>query len=145
MLAVFRHHTELRQVLSVWNFLRRIAANKCNDLLRRRQLHARWLDSLRADDVEPIVLEQDSCDVPSDDEAHVRAGLMQSIARLSVRLRRAVELRYVRGFDCRRIASELGISQGTVKSRLSRARERLARSPGIAALRAHGVPGRRAS
>jgi RNA polymerase sigma-70 factor (ECF subfamily) len=145
MLAVFRHHSELRQVRSVWNFLRCVAANKCHDVLRRRQLHARWLDSLRTDDAEPIVLEQDSCDLLPDDEARLRAGLMQSIARLSVRLRRAVELRYVRGFDCRQIAFALGISQGTVKSRLSRARARLARSPGVAALRAHGVPGRRAS
>jgi RNA polymerase sigma-70 factor (ECF subfamily) len=145
MLAVFRHFDELRQVRSVWNFLRRIAANKCNDLLRRRRLHARWLGSLRADDMEPIVVEHDSCDVLPEDEARLQAGLLRSIARLSVRLRRAVELRYVRGFDCRRIASELGISPGTVKSRLSRAREKLARSAGVAALRAHGLLGRQAS
>jgi RNA polymerase sigma-70 factor (ECF subfamily) len=145
MLAVFRHFDELRFVQSVWNFLRRIAANKCNDLLRRRRLHARWLDSLLAGDAEPIVVEQDSCDVRPDDQARLQAGLLQSIARLSVRLRRAVELRYVRGFDCRRIASELGISTGTVKSRLSRAREKLARSAAVAALRAHGPSDRQAS
>src|SRR5262245_36832043 len=134
MLAVFRHFDELRSVQSLWNFLRRIAANKCNDVLRRRRLHARWLDSLRLYGAEPIVVEQDSCNVLPDEEARLQAGLMQSIARLSVRLRCAVELRYVRGLDCRRIATELGISPGTVKSRLSRAREKLARCASVAAL-----------
>jgi len=59
--------------------------------------------------------------------------LIDALATLSPRQRTAVALRYVEDLDVRAIAERMGCSEGTVRSQLSRATERLrehARSSG---------------
>ncbi|MFC6286910.1 RNA polymerase sigma factor [Nocardioides sp. GCM10027113] len=51
--------------------------------------------------------------------------LVEALATLSPRQRTAVALRYVEDLDVRGIAERMGCSEGTVKSQLSRATERL--------------------
>jgi RNA polymerase sigma factor (sigma-70 family) len=65
----------------------------------------------------------------SDDDAlGPEAGLdiERALSRLSRRERQATVLRYYLGFDLGEIASTLGVSEGTVKTVLSRARKKLA-------------------
>lgn len=51
--------------------------------------------------------------------------LYESIMALDKRLRPVVVMHYIEGFSTQEIAATLGIPQGTVKSRLSRARKQL--------------------
>ncbi len=53
------------------------------------------------------------------------AWLVDALATLTPRQRTALALRYVEDLDVRGIAARMGCSEGTVKSQLSRATERL--------------------
>lgn len=55
----------------------------------------------------------------------VDAWLTEALATLSPRQRTALALRYVEDLDVRGIAERMGCSEGTVKSQLSRGKERL--------------------
>lgn len=53
--------------------------------------------------------------------------LMDAVDRLPAPLRATVALHYLEGYDVREVASLMGVPEGTVKSRLHRARTLLAR------------------
>jgi RNA polymerase sigma-70 factor (ECF subfamily) len=65
-----------------------------------------------------------SQDVPELSPDHV--AVVRAIAELDPDLRQVVVLRYLADLGVAEIAHELGMPDGTVKSRLARARERLA-------------------
>lgn len=56
-----------------------------------------------------------------------QGGLMDAVDRLPAPLRATVALHYLEGYDVRETASLTGVPEGTVKSRLHRARTLLAR------------------
>lgn len=75
---------------------------------------------------------------PSPDEAgrvDDADALMRALDRLPATQRQAVVLRYYLHLTEREIAEAAGVAPGTVKSRLSRALDALAVSPGLAMLR----------
>jgi RNA polymerase sigma factor (sigma-70 family) len=61
------------------------------------------------------------------EECHDWAILHEEIDRLPERLRAPVTLCYLEGLTCEAAAHQLGLSEGTVRGRLARARERLRR------------------
>jgi RNA polymerase sigma-70 factor, ECF subfamily len=71
----------------------------------------------RSTDTAPAVLQQDVGQL---------VDLQRALARLPAAARRVVVLHYLVGLSVDEIAAELGIPSGTVKSRLSRARDSLA-------------------
>ena len=101
-----------------WLF--RIASNAATDCLRRRKV------------VEFVALEEDY-DVPGEDpgpEAQLQtkqslAALESALARLPPEQREIVLLREIEDMAYGEISAALGINEGTVKSRLARAREAL--------------------
>lgn len=104
-----------------WLF--RIAANACRDQLRSlRRRPTTPLDAL------PLELEYDR-HTPSPEDYAIRQELGEEIKRalaaLPPDLRLAVILRDIVGLDYEEIAQAMNCSLGTVKSRLSRGRERL--------------------
>ena len=102
-------------------WLYRIASNAALDVLRRRK-------------VVPFVPLDDDYDAPADQpgpeaQLQARQGLRRldaALARLLPEQREIVLLREVEGLSYDELATTLGIDQGTVKSRLSRARVALA-------------------
>jgi RNA polymerase sigma factor (sigma-70 family) len=102
-------------------WLYRIASNAALDVLRRRK-------------VVPFVPLDDDYDAPADQpgpegQLQARQGLRrldEALARLPQEQREIVLLREVEGLSYDELATTLGIDQGTVKSRLSRARVALA-------------------
>ncbi|MEE8369287.1 MAG: sigma-70 family RNA polymerase sigma factor [Dehalococcoidia bacterium] len=109
------------------SWLFRIATNACYDELRRRRSRpALSLDAPHGPEELPIDLPQPG---PSLEE-HVQrlefAGhLQEALGALPADQRLAVVLCDVQGFDYSEIAQVTGVSLGTVKSRIARARARL--------------------
>ena len=94
-----------------------IAVNACR---RRRRAAARAWGAAASESQAP--------DAASDegDAAVLRVAVGRAVDALPPRMREAVVLRFYCGFAEAEIAQTLGIAAGTVKSRLGRARTRLA-------------------
>jgi RNA polymerase sigma-70 factor (ECF subfamily) len=101
--------------LSTW--LYRIVANACLDELRRRRR------LLLFGDLPPAIHPA----VPPAEPADPHGDVAAAVQRLGPRLRIAVLLRYFEDLSYEEIASALGVTVGTVASRLNRAHAILAR------------------
>jgi len=114
---------EGRSSLKTWIY--RIAVNQCHN--RRRFWHRRRRDREEGLEAAPAEAAAGARDGSSPYEAarvgerarRVQAALLQ----LSFEHRSVLVLREVEGLTCEEVARALGVPEGTVKSRLSRARE----------------------
>lgn len=103
-------------------FLLRVAGNECRNLGRSIRRRAALQDRLHLGDVA-----HDHADAVSarvDDERRM-AQVRRAMADLPVGQREAVELVLWEGLTVAQAAHALGVAEGTIKSRLSRARQRL--------------------
>lgn len=111
---------------STW--LYRIAVNTCID--RRRKPFFRWL--FIEDDAEGVGAGGVPSEAPSPERLvesrQVSQQIQQALQRLSPKLRAAIVLKEIEGLAYEQIAATLEISLGTVKSRISRARDELQRT-----------------
>lgn len=90
-------------------WLMKILTNTAYDILRRRR------PTVALEDAEPWVAE------PFEDKFH----LWQAVQKLPGDYRAVVILFYYEDMDIRQISDAMGVGEGTVKSRLFRARQRL--------------------
>lgn len=124
MLRIYRAIGSFKGQSAFSTWIYRITMNTCLDELRRRKSRsASSLDTLLESGWSPA--EED--DVP---ERHAiaseqRRTIDQAISQLPDDMRAAVVLRDIQGFTYDEIADMLGANIGTVKSRISRGRERL--------------------
>jgi len=104
-------------LFAAWAY--RIVTNKCKDRLSR-DARARWLNA-----------EWSRVEQADSDHAHrqVSDGLdmKEAIGLLPGPMQAVLTLRYFEGFSLGEIAGILGVPEGTIKSRLSRARAELKR------------------
>ena len=109
---------------SLATFLRKIAMNlSLNALKRRRRLSLRFPSRDRA----PERLHEGAVSTEGEVEAaEARARVRAAIERLGPRHRPVVVLRMIEGCSTRETAEVLGLPEGTVLSRLSRALRQLA-------------------
>ncbi len=107
-------------------FLWRVALNQCHDELRRRQ--RRREDSV--DDLprseEPLGETSEPGPVLRLEQAESAAGVRSALQRLPEAYRVVVVLRHYEGLKLREIAEVLDLPEGTVKSRMAEALDRLA-------------------
>jgi RNA polymerase sigma-70 factor (ECF subfamily) len=123
MLRAFRAFGSFRQDASFSTWITRIAMNVCTDALRKRR-DAVSLDALR---------EEQGFDVPDAAptayarlEEHERLRLLrEGLSLLPADMREMIVLRDVQGKSYEEIGEILDVPLGTVKSRVSRAREKL--------------------
>jgi len=124
MLRVYRSISGFKGQSSFSTWLYRVTMNTCLDELRRRKSKpVTSLDGLLESGWSP----SDDFDTP---EHHAvasekRAEIQKSISELPEDMRAAVVLRDIQGFSYDEIAQMLGINVGTIKSRISRGREKL--------------------
>jgi RNA polymerase sigma-70 factor, ECF subfamily len=137
MLSAFRNlrRFEGRSQFSTW--LTRIVINAALMRLRsRRSRPAVSLDEHLAEDDEMTFADQFPDPSPSPEQIVARRELedllRQNLSTLSPVLRSAFILREMEGFSTEEAAEELGISQGTLKARLHRAKRQLSRLIGRA-------------
>ncbi len=110
---------------SLYTWLYRIAVNTCLDY-KKRPL---WESLLRkAGEDEEYILEP-LADEPSPEKLYeskqLGLALRKSLGKLSLKLRTVIILKEIEGLSYEEIADILEVSIGTVKSRISRAREEL--------------------
>jgi len=126
---VYRSISLFRSDSSFSTWIYRLCSNMCIDFLRKRK-HVSEVSLTRRDDEGEIEGENEVADNQFDPErayenAELREKLFAAIDKLSEEHRQAVVLRDIEGLSYAQIAEVAGIEEGTVKSRISRAREAL--------------------
>lgn len=114
-------------VFRAW--LLRIAVNACTDELRRRRRRPQIsLDAVSPEGSAALEL-PDTSDLPEERalRSETLRNLQAALMRLPIDQRAAVVLCDVQGLSYEEISASLGVSLGTVKSRISRGRNRLRR------------------
>jgi RNA polymerase sigma-70 factor (ECF subfamily) len=114
-ISAFRNAKKFKGNSAFSTWLYRIAINACTDLLRRRQ---------RQIPVEDV--ETESAAPHMDDDVPMRLDLQRALEELGPDHREAVLMHDVGGYPYEAIASLTGVELGTVKSRISRGRKKLA-------------------
>lgn len=111
---------------STWLF--RLTSNECIDFLRRAKRQKTVSLTVESDDDEEVQLDMPDT-APGPEEAAIRAEdqalLQKAMEVLPPDHRQILTLRIVDDLDYRQISEVLGIAEGTVKSRLARARDNL--------------------
>lgn len=106
--------------ISTWLF--RITVNTCIDFFRKKKVQTVPLEDVR-EDINTNVSQPE--EMAEDNE--ISEQIQNALLKLSEEHRRIIVLRDVSGLDYTRISEILSVPQGTVKSRLFRARENLRR------------------
>jgi RNA polymerase sigma-70 factor, ECF subfamily len=130
MLSAHRGAGSFRHDAAVGSWLHRIVVNACLDRLRRTRAH-------------PTAPLEDIYAVP-DRTAQVETAIVvqRALMRLPVEQRAAVVAVDMAGYSVADTAALLGVAEGTVKSRCSRARVRLAELLGYLGAGVHATPDR---
>jgi len=124
-IKAYKNLKAFRPEASVYTWLYRIAVNTCIDHKRRP-----FFESLfkRSSEGEDFVLERPS-DSPSPERLYeskqTGVAIQLALKKLSDKLRTVIVLKEIGGLSYEEISDVLDVSIGTVKSRISRAREEL--------------------
>jgi len=114
MLSAHHGASSFRNDAAVSSWLYRIVVNACLDRLRRNKTHP----TTTLDDVYPVP--------DRTAQADTAIVIQRALMRLPVEQRAAVVAVDMQGYSIAETARMLGVAEGTVKSRCSRARARLA-------------------
>jgi RNA polymerase sigma-70 factor (ECF subfamily) len=129
----YEHLRDFDPTYRFYTWIYRIARNRCLNVLRRRRV---WgLVTLSDPASAPSLPAPERSDRPAEDEELARA-LVDCRGTLPVDQREVFDLRHADGLSYREIAAAVGAPQGTVMSRLARAREKMR-----ACLESKGVTG----
>lgn len=122
-LKTWRRLKTFRGEASLSTWLYRLTRNACTDHLRQNRKRS-GDRSLEDPDLAPLA---NQAPMPQEimEQRELQQALMDAMEKLPEESRTVLLLREVEGFTYREIAQDLGLSEGTVKSRLSRARRAL--------------------
>ena len=124
MLRIYKALGSFKGQSSFATWAYRITMNTCLDNLRRKKVRqAQSLDALL--DIGWSPADEDASPEQHADNAERRRALSRAIQLLPEDMRSAVVLRDVQGYSYEEIAEILEANVGTVKSRISRGREKL--------------------
>lgn len=125
MVKAWRSLRQYRQDCALESWLYRIAASCCVDFLRRKKRHAAdSADELAETGFDPV----DPAPLPEERalQQEAKSQLYQALDQLPEEMRTALILSAVEGRKYEEIAQITGVAAGTVKSRINRARQKLA-------------------
>jgi RNA polymerase sigma-70 factor (ECF subfamily) len=128
MIAAFRRAGSYRGEAAVTTWLHRVVVNACLDRIRAAKI--RRLEAL-PDDVEDrgtlvATAEHDDQPEAAAEDAERRRRVLAALATLPADQRAALVLVDMEGYPVAEVAEMLGCAEGTIKSRCSRGRTRLA-------------------
>lgn len=119
----YRAMDQFKGNAALGTYLTRIAINQSLKALRRRQ---RWTERFFSRDDEEVFVAEPVVAPRDDVEEREQSELVQeALLRLGAKHRAVVVLRMLEGHSTRETADMLGIPEGTVMSRLSRALDQL--------------------
>ncbi|MGH7571265.1 MAG: RNA polymerase sigma factor [Gemmatimonadota bacterium] len=120
--SAYEHLRDYDPAYRFYTWLYRIARNRCLNVIRRRKL---WgLVTLSDPGRAPALPAIDRSDRSLED-GELTAALAACRSSLPADQREVFDLRHAEGFSYREIAAAAGIPEGTVMSRLARAREKM--------------------
>ena len=127
-LRVYRNIRRFRadSKLSTWVY--QITVNACTDHARRRARRPELplvIENSDGEEILPDLPDESYAPEPLYEHTEMREQIERGLARLSSEHRQIVVMRDVSGFTYGEIAAILSLSEGTVKSRLFRARDKL--------------------
>ena len=127
-IKAYQNLKKFKPEASLYTWLYRIAVNTCLDY-KKRPL---WESLFRKAGEDKEYILEPLADEPSPEKLYEsnQLGLVlrKSLGKLSLKLRTVIILKQIEGLSYEEIADILGISIGTVKSRISRARDELKKS-----------------
>lgn len=119
-LAAWRALPDFRGDCRFSTWLYRLTTNAGIDWLRREKRHR------SADDVTELELPDDAPSLQEQaEQSETQSAVRRALSRLSEEHRQVLLLRYMQELDYGEIAAALDVSEGTVKSRINRAKGRL--------------------
>ncbi len=123
LLKAYRHFGRLRSSEGFAPWVNRIAINCCHDLMRRKKQKTVSMEGLEE---QGLLIPDDGPDAYTRLEKAERLRLLrEALEELNEQDRAILILRDIQGRDYRDIARTLRLKEGTVKSRLNRARAKL--------------------
>lgn len=128
IVKIYKNINKCNSTISFKSWICAITVNTCIDELRKRKNNMEYLDEkVSAEDSEMV--KQVKSDEVTPEEAMIKkelgAALSAAICELPEDHKNLIVLRDIQGLSYQELADACGISLGTVKSRLSRARENL--------------------
>lgn len=120
--SAYEHLRDYDPAYRFYTWLYRIARNRCLNVLRRRRLWG-WV-TLSDPDKAPALPGTERADRGLE-ESELAAALADCRGTLPADQREVFDLRHADGFSYREIAAAVGVPEGTVMSRLSRARGKM--------------------
>ena len=132
LLSAYKHLEQFKAAAKMTTWLTTIVTNSALSQLRRRPGQPPISLDEQLGGEESFSLSDRLTDVRPSPEgecirSEMRGNLMQSIRELSPLLRETIQLFYLDELSTREVAHVLGVPQGTVKARMSRARSQLKR------------------
>lgn len=129
MVKLFRNIGSFKGDSKFSTWVYRVATNTCLDELKKMRRHSHTSINAEFDtgDGEMTFDVEDTAPTPEEqtEKSELREMIAAAVAKLSPDHRAAIILRDIRGFSYDEIAKILKCSEGTVKSRISRARAQL--------------------
>jgi len=130
LLSACTHLDQFKGTAKITTWLTSIVTNSALTQLRRRRRHPHISVEERIGSEQDYCISDTLADIRPDPEGEYirsdsRRHLMQLVTELSPTLRKAIQLRDLDGLSTGETARILGVSEGTVKSQVSRARAKL--------------------
>jgi RNA polymerase sigma-70 factor (ECF subfamily) len=130
LLSAYKHLDQFKGAARMTTWLTSIVTNAALTKLRRRPRRPHFSLDERLADEEGYFLSDtlaDSRPSPESEciKSEMHCNLMESMMELSPLLREAVQLHDLDGLPTKEVANRLGVPDGTVKARVSRARTKL--------------------
>lgn len=125
MLKIWQKLDQYRGESAFSTWVYRVAASSCMDAIRKRGRQTQpSLEDMKEQGFDPA----DSADTPEEsiEKKERREDIQRAISSVPEQMRSVFILRDVHGLSVEETASALQIATGTVKSRLARAREKIA-------------------
>ena len=130
LLSAYRHLDHFKGTAKMTTWLTSIVINSALSKLRKRPRHPHSSLDERLSDEQDYRVADTLADIRPTPEgecirSELRRHLMQHITELSPLLRKVIQLRYFDGLSTRETARKLGVSEATIKARVTRARSKL--------------------
>lgn len=110
---------------SLYTWLYRIAVNTCLDYKKKPFFESLFMKADEDEEYIPEAVSEDPSPEKLYESKQLGLALRKGIGKLSLKLRTVIILKEIEGLSYEEIADILEVSTGTVKSRISRARDEL--------------------